>query len=203
MAIYQKQNRCSQHRFYFFPNRSIPEHSDVANSPPDCYAPSSFAGSSSKISLPIGTDIHALLSVIRHLPPRQIAIPLTTLRRPPKLLNRLRVVRQVSHCGKPQRTVSTKKPLGFPVFTKLARWALPPWIPQQGFHPLHTGADSLTKTTQIIHWIIWVILISPSKGTALASRQREASLWNPSLKKYSHNITLIESFTRKEPMNYA
>ena len=95
----------------------------------------------------------------------------------------------LSHCGKPQRTVSTKKPLGFPVFTKLARWALPPWIPQQGFHPLHTGADSLTKTTQIIHWIIWVILISPSKGSALASRQREASLWNPAHKKFTQYHT--------------
>ena len=38
------------------------------------------------------------------------AKPLTTSLRPPKLLNRSEVVRQVSHCGKPQRTGG--QPLG-------------------------------------------------------------------------------------------
>ena len=32
---------------HFLPDRSIPEHCEGANSPPDCHAPSSFAGSSS------------------------------------------------------------------------------------------------------------------------------------------------------------
>ena len=45
---------------HFLPDRSIPEHCEGANSPPDCYAPSPFARSSSRISLPGGTDIHTL-----------------------------------------------------------------------------------------------------------------------------------------------
>ena len=59
-------------------------------------------------------------------------------RRPPKLLNRRWVIRQVSHCGKPQRTAAPKKPLGFSAFAKLASGALPPWIPQQGLSDLCT-----------------------------------------------------------------
>ena len=46
-------------------------------------------------------------------------------RRPPKLLNRLGVVRQVSHCGKPQRTASSKKPMGFSDSAKLASGPAP------------------------------------------------------------------------------
>ena len=46
-------------------------------------------------------------------------------RQPPKLLNRLGVVRQVSHCGKPQRTASSKKPLGFSDSAKLASGPAP------------------------------------------------------------------------------
>ena len=92
---------------------------------PDCFAPPSFAGSSSRIPFPSGTDIRALFTGIRHLPPGQIARPQITRRRPPKLLNRRWVIRQVSHCGKPQRTASPKKPLGFSAFAKLASGLCP------------------------------------------------------------------------------
>ena len=58
----------------------------------------------------IGSNVPALTPVISHLLPGQIARPQITRRRPPKLPNRLWVIRQVSHCGKPQRTGS--QPLG-------------------------------------------------------------------------------------------
>lgn len=77
---------------------------------------------------------------IRHLPSGQTARPQITRRRPPKLLNRLWVIRQVSHCGKPQRTAALKKPLGFSASAKLASWLRPLGTPTIGFRPLDTGA---------------------------------------------------------------
>ncbi len=91
-------------------------------------------------------------------------------RRPPKLLNRLGVVRQVSHCGKPQRTASSKKPLGFSNSVKLASGPAPldplakafrlctPSPPSfRDKRKTSTGCSSLSRQS--------------SKGAALASRQ--------------------------------
>ncbi|SDB61430.1 hypothetical protein SAMN02910263_03273 [Butyrivibrio sp. INlla16] len=62
---------------------------------------------------------------------------------------------QVSQSGKPHCTASSKTPIGILSFAKLARWALPPWNPQQRFiQPLHTGADYRTSEKEIIPRII-------------------------------------------------
>ncbi len=125
------------HRYHFFPVQSMSDHYDVANSPPDCYAPSPFASVSRRISFPHNRERYSpLLPGIRHLLPGQIARPQITRRRTPKLLNRLWVIRQVSHCGKPlfslslkpclpQRTATPKKPLGFSASAKLASGLCP------------------------------------------------------------------------------
>ena len=114
------------HRYHFFPVQSMSDHYDVANSPPDCYAPSPFASVSRRISFPHNRERYSPLPPgIRHLLPGQIARPQITRRRPPKLLNRLWVIRQVSHCGKPQRTAAPKKPLGFSASAKLASGLCP------------------------------------------------------------------------------
>ena len=114
------------HRYHFFPVQSMSDHYDAANSPPDCYAPSPFSGLSRGKSLPHNRERYSHLHpVISHLLPGQIAKPQITRRRPPKLPNRLWVIRQVSHCGKPQRTAAPKKPLGFSAFAKLASGLCP------------------------------------------------------------------------------
>ena len=114
------------HRYHFFPVQSMSDHYDAANSPPDCYAPSPFAGVPIRISLPHNRERYSHLHpVISHLLPGQIARPQITRRRPPKLPNRLWVIRQVSHCGKPQCTATPKKPLGFSAFAKLASGLCP------------------------------------------------------------------------------
>lgn len=119
-------------RCHSFPVRSMPD-----------------AGLSRRISLPQNRERYPPPHPsIRHLPPGQIAKPQIPHRRPPMLLNRLRVIRQVSHYGKPQCTVSPKKPLGFSASTKLAR-GLRPLDPQQRFvQPLHTGAACLTSDVE-------------------------------------------------------
>ena len=113
------------HRYHFFPVQSMSDHYDAANSPPDCYAPSSFDHHSSRTFLPYRKQCPSSHLVISHLLAGQIARPQITRRRPPKLLNRLWVIRQVSHCGKPQRTASPKKPLGFSASAKLASGLCP------------------------------------------------------------------------------
>lgn len=122
------------HRYHFFPVRSMSDHYDAANSPLDCYAPSSFASVSRRISFPHNRERYSPLHPgIRHLPPGQIARPQITHHRPPKLPNRRRVIRQVSHCGKPQRTASPKKPLGFSASAKLASGLCPLGSPSKAY----------------------------------------------------------------------
>ena len=87
------------------------DHYDAANSPPDCYAHLRLTLVRSEHSFLTGSNVPALTPVISHLLPGQIAKPQIT-RRPPKLRNQLWVIRQVSHCGKPQRTASPKKAFG-------------------------------------------------------------------------------------------
>ena len=126
------------HRYHFFPVQSMSDHYDYANSPPDCSAPSSFDGMFNSNNASQGNHHSHFTTVIRHLLPGQIARPQITRHRPPKLRNRFWVIRQVSHCGKPQRTASPKKPFGFSAFAKLASGTSPPWIPQQGLFNLCT-----------------------------------------------------------------
>ena len=136
-------------RFHFFPVRSMSDHSDAANSPLDCYAPSPFAGLSRRISLPQNRERYSPPHPsIRHLPSGQTARPQITRRRPPKLLNRLWVIRQVSHCGKPQCTAAPKKPLGFSASAKLASGSAP-WNPGKGLSDLCTPEhDYPTRTVE-------------------------------------------------------
>lgn len=147
-------------RFHFFPVRSMSDHSDAANSPLDCYAPSPFAGLSRRISLPQNRERYSPPHPsIRHLPSGQTARPQITRRRPPKLLNRLWVIRQVSHCGKPQFslplkpclpqcTAAPKKPLGFSASAKLASGSAP-WNPGKGLSDLCTPEhDYPTRTVE-------------------------------------------------------
>ena len=119
------------HRFYFFPVQSMSDHYDAANSPPDCYAHLRLTLVRSEHSFLTGSNVPALTPVISHLLPGQIARPLITRCRPPKLPNRLWVIRQVSHCGKPQCTAAPKKPLGFSASAKLASGLCPLGSPSE------------------------------------------------------------------------
>ena len=119
------------HRYHFFPVQSMSDHYDAANSPPDCYAHLRLTLVRSEHSFLTGSNVPALTPVISHLLPGQIARPLITRRRPPKLPNRLWVIRQVSHCGKPQCTAAPKKPLGFSASVKLASGLCPLGSPSE------------------------------------------------------------------------
>lgn len=122
------------HRCHFFPVQSMSDHYDATNSPPDCSAPSPFASVSRRISFPYNRERYSPLHPsISHLLLGQITRPLITRRRPPKLLNRLWVIRQVSHCGKPQCTTTPKKSLGFSASAKLASGLCPLGSPSKDY----------------------------------------------------------------------
>ena len=107
--------------------------------------------------------------------------------RPPKLLNRLGVVRQVSHCGKPQRTASSKKPLGFSDSAKLASGPAPLDPLAKAFclcTPSPTSFRDRRKTSTGCSSLPRQL----SKGAALASRQGA----------YPFGIPVVDLILRKE-----
>ena len=134
----------------------------------------------------------AFTLVISHLLPGQIAKPQITRRRPPKLPNRLWVIRQVSHCGKPQCTAAPKKPLGFSASAKLASGLCPLGSPQRGLFNLCTPKPACL-TSDIENHPPDNFLRPPSvrlRVPPLHPAKGIASPWIPAL----HNILCISCY---------
>ena len=109
----------------FLPYRMDPDHCEPGNSPLDCFQPLRFAGQLRRISFPGGNDIHladtASGSLLPgksqdHILPALCPFSVLHTESPAAFVSStytayvLRVVRQVSHCGKPQCTAPSEKP---------------------------------------------------------------------------------------------
>ena len=110
------------------------EHYHALNSPPDCPSAFPFTGLSKRISFPPETIFFYFQSSIRLPPSGQITRPLTTLHRPPMLLNLFRGVRQVSQYGKPYCTALLKSLWTFQLPLNLPEGRFPLGTPSKVFH---------------------------------------------------------------------
>lgn len=99
----------------------MPDHYEGANSPPDSLLLLRLTSVRAGHSFLIGSNAPALTPVISHLLPGKSQDHKSPLR----------VIRQVSHCGKPQCTAAPEKPLGFSASAKLASGLCPLGTPSK------------------------------------------------------------------------
>ena len=120
-----------------------------------------------EIRVPIRCRVPSRYRIYRSYPKQSKTTIILTP--PPKLLNGVRMIgkfrQMASHIRWGEWTYPLTPQVGSPcpLLAKLARWALPPWNPQQGCHPLHTGAhkmlSDISETSTGAFFLSFIILL--------------------------------------------